>query len=202
MNQRKSPAEVGLFDHCFSSSCVRSTFSRALPTSWLISSKTPSMWHRKFVTSACPSGAEAKQARRSISSLHSERPVFFQSLDDLANRKDTVPSLTKVTRQQVEKGLGGFKVQWAAHSLTDRLDASSEDIAAATPNEVIAGLLEAADARYLREEIPKAIDESLMGLARVSKIVGAMKEFSHPSNDLAPLDINRAIESTITISSK
>ncbi|MDD3813909.1 MAG: response regulator [Desulfocapsaceae bacterium] len=54
---------------------------------------------------------------------------------------------------------------------------------------------------YLREEIPRAIDQSNDGLQRVTSIVQAMKEFSHPGNkqkDTA--DLNRIIETTITIS--
>lgn len=58
----------------------------------------------------------------------------------------------------------------------------------------------ATDIEYLRSEVPKAVQESLQGLERVSKIVGAMKEFSHPGSDEKTLtDINRAIETTITV---
>lgn len=62
-------------------------------------------------------------------------------------------------------------------------------------------LLSAADVAYLREEVPKAISQSLDGVARISKIVGAMKEFSHPAIERTPHDLNRAIESTITVAS-
>ena len=59
---------------------------------------------------------------------------------------------------------------------------------------------ETADLEYLREEIPRAIQQSLEGVGRVSKIVGAMKEFSHPGmTEKTAVDINRAIESTITV---
>jgi PAS domain S-box-containing protein len=56
------------------------------------------------------------------------------------------------------------------------------------------------DAAYLLEEIPKAIDQTLDGIARVSSIVSAMKEFSHPSTkEKVALDLNHAIQSTITV---
>ncbi|MHC1743444.1 MAG: PAS domain S-box protein [Syntrophobacteraceae bacterium] len=59
---------------------------------------------------------------------------------------------------------------------------------------------EEADLGYLKEEIPKAIEQSLEGVERVSKIVRAMKEFSHPgSTEKTAIDINKAIESTITV---
>jgi len=54
---------------------------------------------------------------------------------------------------------------------------------------------------YLSTEIPKAINESLEGIGRVTEIVQAIKEFSHPSMDeMTPVDLNRAIETTITVS--
>ena len=61
--------------------------------------------------------------------------------------------------------------------------------------------LELAEVEYLRQELPKAAQQSLEGVARVAQIVGAMKEFSHPGNEDKTLaDLNRAIESTITVS--
>ena len=59
---------------------------------------------------------------------------------------------------------------------------------------------EASDLDYLLGEVPRAIDQSLDGLQRVAKIVRAMKEFSHPgAEDKHALDINRAIETTVTV---
>jgi PAS domain S-box-containing protein len=75
--------------------------------------------------------------------------------------------------------------------------------AGASPEELVA-LLEAvaeeADLEYLKEEIPKAVQQSLEGVERVSKIVRAMKEFSHPgAEEKTAIDINSAIESTVTV---
>lgn len=54
---------------------------------------------------------------------------------------------------------------------------------------------------YLFDEIPKAIAETLEGVSRVSSLVGAMKEFSHPgTGEKVFLDLNRAIESTVAVS--
>jgi PAS domain S-box-containing protein len=58
-----------------------------------------------------------------------------------------------------------------------------------------------ADLGYLAMEIPKAIQQSLEGVERVARIVRAMKEFSHPGAEgKAPADLNKAIESTLTVS--
>jgi signal transduction histidine kinase len=56
-----------------------------------------------------------------------------------------------------------------------------------------------ADLDYLLAEIPSAIDQELEGLDRVTKIVRAMKEFSHPGQEKRPVNINKAIATTITV---
>ncbi len=57
-----------------------------------------------------------------------------------------------------------------------------------------------ADVEFLREEIPLAIQQSMEGVERVSGIVRAMKEFSHPGvEEKTAIDINHAIGSTITV---
>src|SRR6188768_601686 len=58
-----------------------------------------------------------------------------------------------------------------------------------------------ADFEYLKEEIPRALNQSLEGVDRVAKIVRAMKEFSHPAREKTATDLNRAIQSTITVAS-
>jgi len=72
-------------------------------------------------------------------------------------------------------------------------------------SEVVAELEKAikrADTGYLMEEIPNAVKESLNGVERIGKIVQSMKDFAHPgSNDKQAADLNRAIESTITVAS-
>ncbi|MBW1732187.1 MAG: hypothetical protein JRH08_11445 [Deltaproteobacteria bacterium] len=61
-------------------------------------------------------------------------------------------------------------------------------------------IAEEVDLEFLKEEIPKALDQSLEGVASVSKIVRAIKEFSHPRSwEKTPVDINHAIENTITV---
>ena len=57
-----------------------------------------------------------------------------------------------------------------------------------------------ADADFLFDEIPKAIEQSLQGVDNLAHIVGAMKEFSHPgTEDKIPVDFNQMIENTLTI---
>jgi PAS domain S-box-containing protein len=64
----------------------------------------------------------------------------------------------------------------------------------------LAVAVERADASFLLEEIPKAIEQTLEGISRVSSLVSAMKEFSHPgTKEKIAVDLNHAIENTITV---
>ena len=80
------------------------------------------------------------------------------------------------------------------------LAASKATVLSCETVEEVAAAVDRADAGYLLEEIPKAIEQTLEGVSRVSTLVGAMKEFSHPgTKEKTPLDLNRAIQSTIIV---
>lgn len=62
-------------------------------------------------------------------------------------------------------------------------------------------VMEKSDLEYLCSEIPNAIEQSIEGIERITRIVGAMKEFSHPGTRKKKIvDINRALETTVTVS--
>lgn len=68
------------------------------------------------------------------------------------------------------------------------------------PAKTILAELEEADWNYLKEEIPTALKQSREGLNRISSIVRAMKEFSHPGNrEAEEVNINSIIETTVTV---
>ncbi|HNP31006.1 MAG TPA: PAS domain S-box protein [Nitrospirales bacterium] len=57
-----------------------------------------------------------------------------------------------------------------------------------------------ADLVYTLNEIPKALDQSLDGAQRVTNIVGAMKDFSHPgTGEKVAIDLNSVIDNTILV---
>nr|HPM01764.1 PAS domain S-box protein [Candidatus Cloacimonadota bacterium] len=56
------------------------------------------------------------------------------------------------------------------------------------------------DFDFISSEIPMAIKQSLEGLERVTRIIRAMKDFSHPGEeDKKAMEINRMLDSTITV---
>lgn len=71
-----------------------------------------------------------------------------------------------------------------------------------TPERIndIEARLKAADIDYLMEEAPKAVAESQDGIRQISKIVQAMKAFSHPGGENKELaDLNSIIENTVIV---
>jgi PAS domain S-box-containing protein len=107
--------------------------------------------------------------------------------------------------QYVSDNTRFLKESWAAvqELLALARQMHAESAAGVTPEATIAELhrrIETADLDYLLGEVPRAIEQSLEGLQRVSRIVRAMKEFSHPgSEEKRAVDINKAIETTITV---
>lgn len=80
------------------------------------------------------------------------------------------------------------------------LSAATADSLTRSLVDEVGAAVKSADLEYLLEETPKAVDETLEGIARVAALVGAMKEFAHPgTKEKVPLDLNHAIQSTITV---
>lgn len=87
------------------------------------------------------------------------------------------------------------------------LDKCTELMSAAAAHSVTPALVaecraawEAADVEYLRQEVPTALAQTLEGVDRISRILKAMKDFSHPdTSEKAHVDLNKLIESTLTI---
>lgn len=57
------------------------------------------------------------------------------------------------------------------------------------------------DMDYLKEELPRSLEQSREGINRVRKLVLTMKDFAHPSSGVkAFADLNKGVQSTIQIS--
>lgn len=92
-------------------------------------------------------------------------------------------------------------------TIADILEQCRELVRAAREMDVLDDLatkveiaFENADIDYLKEEIPQASEQSLGGVDQVSRIVLAMKEFSHPgTREKTPTDLNQAIENTLIV---
>ncbi|HEX5048134.1 MAG TPA: ATP-binding protein [Gammaproteobacteria bacterium] len=80
------------------------------------------------------------------------------------------------------------------------LDALKERIAACPDGtDRLRQIADEANLDFLVTEIPAALKESALGMSHIKKIVTAMKEFSHPSDDKQVADLNHGIANTVTI---
>ena len=69
-------------------------------------------------------------------------------------------------------------------------------------HDVLDEALDDADIEYLDERVPKALERAKNGVERVSSIVKAMKDFSHPDQrEMTIAELNSAIESTLVVAS-
>jgi PAS domain S-box-containing protein len=103
--------------------------------------------------------------------------------DNIRFLQDTFKSLMQVIQVQQE----------ALKAAADRALTPAE-------SELVNKSLQAADLDYFLQQAPSAISESLEGVERITRIVRAMKEFSHPGGkEKSPADLNKAIESTTTV---
>lgn len=81
------------------------------------------------------------------------------------------------------------------------LDVAQTDSISQTALDEARERTEAANLDYLTDQIPKAITQSLEGISRISSIVQAMKEFSHPgTSEKTSVNLNQSIMSTVTVS--
>ena len=107
--------------------------------------------------------------------------------------------------QFVADNLTFLRDSWkSTHELLELYRSAIQNAAAMTLlPDVVAALKQAeqkCDLDFIVAEVPRAIDQGLEGAHRVAEIVRAMKEFSHPdSADKTATDLNKAIESTITV---
>ena len=85
-------------------------------------------------------------------------------------------------------------------AVADAAEAASAEGAGDAEREALAAVVAKSKLPLLKERAPKAADDALAGVENVSRIVTAMKRFSHPGSDLPePLDLNEAITTTITV---
>lgn len=72
---------------------------------------------------------------------------------------------------------------------------------AGEPADATPAAAHAVDLDYYREEVPRALRDSLEGVDTVAKIVRSLKAFAHPgADDKSSVEINKVIDNALTIS--
>ncbi len=149
----------------------------------------------------------ALQTEISEKSMLQDRLIQAQKLESIGQLAAGIAHEINTPSQYVSDNTHFVKEQYDA--LLSVIDSYAQQIDPNAPaknwndrvNE-IKETLERHDYDFVRVEIPLALEQSLEGLNRITKIVGAMKDYSHPgSTELTLTDLNRAIESTVLVCS-
>lgn len=155
-----------------------------------------------------------------------EPPMFVAITTDITQRKDLESQLMQAQKMQsigeLAAGIAheintpaqfvGDNTRFVQDAFKDLIELSSSFRTlydAARNDEItpellgqVASSMEAADVEFLTAEVPAAIGQSLDGISRISNIVRAMKEFSHPGgSEFEATDLNSAVRNTITVAS-
>ena len=158
------------------------------------------------------------------------RTMFVFVARDISQRKETEEKRRSLERELLQANkleavgqlAGGIAheintpVQFVGDNLnflTDAFESIKSSLekfrsaAEAASSEQAVALVEArehaskADLEFLFSESPTALKESQQGIAQITRIVRAMREFAHPvSLEKEPIDLNKIIETTLTVS--
>ncbi|MBT8078121.1 MAG: PAS domain S-box protein, partial [Gammaproteobacteria bacterium] len=155
-----------------------------------------------------------------------EPPMFVGIVTDITQRKDLEMQLLQAQKMQsigqLAAGIAheintpaqfvGDNTRFIQDAFKDLVElnncfkklyaAAREDAISPDLLDEVAASMETADLEFLTDEVPAAIDQSLDGISRISNIVRAMKEFSHPGGkEFESTDLNSSINNTITVAS-
>lgn len=150
--------------------------------------------HEKLEEAYC----ELKQAHANI--LHQEKMASIGQLASGIAHEINTPSQyvrnnISFIQESLDEVLSGMQACLETVTKLKHGETSSESI------DNLETILEALDYDYLKEELPRALNESAEGVDRITNIVVAMKDFAKPSRNVPePLDITKLIEDTIEIS--
>ncbi|MEM6819332.1 MAG: ATP-binding protein [Pseudomonadota bacterium] len=148
--------------------------------------------------------SERNRAQRERDELHAQLQLN-QKLESIGELSAGIAHEINTPAQYVSDNLSFLQESFADvdgvfAALDPLLQAISESGDLVAPSEAIRKAIDEADLEYLREEIPGALDQGKAGIGKIREIVLALKDFSHPgSGTPEPSDINRLVESTVTV---
>lgn len=167
---------------------------------------------RTIVTTVCPLLHESKSDARLVMATDVTKQKSMQTQLDQALRMESVGQLAAGVAHEINTPMQyiGDNVRYVAKSmkklenvferLPELLDAEVTTERIEEIREEVLGSIKLSKIKSTLVQIPDALNDSIEGVASVSKIVAAMKEFTHPGSDQkSEVCINHVLESTITV---
>jgi PAS domain S-box-containing protein len=193
-----SPIQLGIKDSLLFSTVHKSREGRLIPVEILLKYVVPPNRQGRFVEivrdlSELQKSEKEKELLQS-QLLHAQKlESVGQLAAGIAHEINTPMQFIGTNIEFLEEANRGMSVMTKA----------LQKIIATGPAEIAQELqsaLDEADWEYLMEEVPTAIKQSKNGISRVTSIVKAMKEFSHPSSkEKESVVVNSIIETTLLI---
>jgi len=140
-----------------------------------------------------------ERARLQAELLHAQKLESIGSLAaGIAHEINTPAQYVGDNVQFLEESLPAIEDLLKRHS--QLLDAAQAGTLEEAQVQEMRQAAEQADLPFLCEELPSAVEQARSGIERITEIVRAMKEFSHPgSAEKQPADLNHCIRSTVTV---
>jgi len=193
-----SPIWMGVKESMVFTTVHTSKDGRHIPVEILLKYVTPPIGKGRFVEIVRDlteiEMAEKEKEHLQSQLLHAQKlESVGQLAAGIAHEINTPMQFISTNMEFLEEASRGMA---AIHrSIQEIRDAAPPEIA-----EKLQSALEEADLDYLVEEVPTAINQSKDGISRVTSIVKAMKEFSHPSSrEKENVVVNSIIETTILV---
>lgn len=161
----------------------------------LVEKRTAELWHKNLVLQRLIKEREEAEAQL----LHAQKlESVGQLAAGIAHEINTPTQFVSSNIDFLTEAFAHIKLvleDFRKSFAQDRIDSLTRD-----DLQKLGQRLEDLDWPYLAEEIPMALGQSTEGVTRISTIVGAMKEFSHPgSKSAVDIDLNHVINTTVNV---